>query len=255
MSRCAPWSSRRPGARCARRIGTTRSRVPARCSSRSVRAASAGQTCTCATGSCAGRDCRVVPATGSSGACSPRARTRATPARASASRGWAGPTGLPLLHERAGEPLRARAVHGDGPRRRLRRARRGRRTLRLPPPRRLRGPRSRAAAVRRAHRPSRPAHDRRRAAPRPLRLRGARAHRLPGRASTRGARSTPSPAPATRRRRPSPSSSAARGPGDALGPARAARRGDHLRPGRVSSSRRRCARPTAAGSWSGRAST
>ena len=71
---------------------------------------------------------------------------------------------VPLLPQRAREPLRARAVHRPRHRRRLRRARGGRRALLPSPlPDGLRRPRGRAAAVRRADRPPRAAHDGRRA--------------------------------------------------------------------------------------------
>ena len=88
---------------------------------------------------------------------------------------------VPLLPERAREPLRPRALHRLPPRRRLRGAPRRGRALLLSAPGGLRRPAGGAAPLRRADRlPRAPARRRRRAA-RALRLRRERAHRRAGR--------------------------------------------------------------------------
>ena len=144
---------------------------------------------------------------------------------------------LPVLHERAREPLRAGGVHGTRPRWRLRGVRGRRRALLLPDPRRLPRRAGRAALVRGADRLPLAGVHRRRRAPRAVRVRRVGAHHRPG-------RGPPGPAGvrlhAARRSRDSGlRARARRGMGRWLGraAARAARRRDHL-------CSRRAARPT-----------
>ena len=126
---------------------------------------------------------------------------------------WLGWTDGECRYCRSGrENLCDRAqVHRLRPRRRLRRGRGRRRALLLPDPRRLPGPAGGAAALRRADRLPGAAAGRRGRADRLLRLRRRRPHPLPGRASTKGGASSPSPARATTRRRRSRASSAPSG--------------------------------------------
>ena len=159
------------------------------------------------------------------------------------------------LRERAGEPVRSRALHRLSDRRRLRRIHCRRCPLLLSAARRLRRRRGGAALVCRADRLSLAAHGRRCRAPRHLRLRRRRPHRRPG---------GPAPGPAGLRLHPRgrPRGAGVRArPRRGLGrqlrraAARGARRRDHLRPGRSADpggARGRCAR---AASWSPAAST
>ena len=96
--------------------------------------------------------------------------------------------------------------------RRLRRARRGRRRLLLPPARPLRRRRGRTAAVRRPDRLPHPAHGRRRRAASASGASAPPPTSWPRSPATRAASSTPSPAPATRRPRTSPAAWAPPGP-------------------------------------------
>ena len=135
MDRCAPWSSMSPGAPLrAAELPDPGAAAPARCCSRSARAGSAAPTCTSATARSAGRAAgRPRPPDRRHGA---RRGGRRGPRAGRARRGPVARLDrrhVPVLHARAREPLRARALHRPGPRRRLRRAR-GRRRALLPSP-------------------------------------------------------------------------------------------------------------------------
>ena len=166
-------------------------------------------------------------------AAGPRRPARARRARGR-SRGWAGPAARAATARSGRENLCERAQFtGLDRRRRLRRARGGRRAL-LPSPLPDGFGDLEAAPLLCAgligHRALRMAGDAR--APRPLRLRRRRAHRLPGR---------PAPGPRASSRSRAPGDEAAQAfalrarrewAGDATARPRGARRGDHLRPGR-----------------------
>ena len=217
MERCARWSSTSPAARCSRGSCPTLELDPGRPGDVLVEVHACG---VCRTdlhirdGELRGSRLPVVPGhqivatvlqAGPDAEHAPGARVGIP---------WLGWTdGTCRFCTSGRENLCERApVHGPGPRRRLRDARRGRRPLRLRAARGLRRPRGGAAAVRRAHRPPRAAHDRRRAA------RSGSTASAPARTSsarsrcTRAGASSPSRAPTTRPRRPSRSSSAASGP-------------------------------------------
>ena len=145
---------------------------------------------------------------------------------------------VPLLPERAREPLRPRSLHRLRRRRRLRRAGGRRRALLLPDPGRLPRRAGGAAALRGADRLPGAAAGRRRRADRLLRLRSLRPHPLSGRRPPGAARLRLHPGgrrgdaglrPRARRR----VGRLLRGPA-----ARGARRRDRLRPGRRPDARR-----------------
>ena len=131
MGRCARWSWTSP--RRPLRRGSCPMPEPgprATCCSRCTPAAFAGPTCMSATARC-----------GDALAAGPgppdRPASASTPARASASRGWAGPTGRAATAPAGARTSASRAVHRPGPRRRLRRVHGRRRALRLRPARRI----------------------------------------------------------------------------------------------------------------------
>ena len=132
MWRCARWSSTSPAARCRRASCPTPSSTPAGPGDVLVEVHACG---VCRTdlhirdGEVRGSRLPVIPGhqiVATVLAAGPGRRARAGRARGHPVAGL-DRRDVPLLHERAREPLRARAVHRPGPRRRLRDARRGRR--------------------------------------------------------------------------------------------------------------------------------
>ena len=253
---CVRWCSTPRGRRSSYASSPIRSRGRRSCSCASTPAGSAAPTSTSLDGELTGRSSRSSRATRSSARSSAVGRGASPLPRGRPRRDRLARLGLrdvPLLRERPGEPLPERALHRVHAGRRLRRARRRRGALRLPPPRARHRRAHGAAPLRGAHRLPRAAARGRRGADRPLRLRRLRPHRRPGRA-WQGRRVFAFSAAATPRRSASPARSAPLDGRERRASAGGARRRAHLRarrrarPARARRGRPRAARSSAPGS-------